>query len=112
MNEGKDNNTGFWTRLIQGHYGLAKTYWLFGIAGGVVVYILTIAVGAVDGGIGMLLGVGLAVLAYFVIWAIGVWRAATLYQGRRLWAILAKVAVILGVLQWVLYLGMMMFLAA
>ena len=83
MNEGKNNNTGFLTRFIQGHYGLAKTYWLFGIAGGVVVYILTTAVVAADGGLGMFLGIGLATLAYFVIWAIGVWRAATLYDGRR-----------------------------
>ena len=111
MLEENKNNAGFWTKLIQGHYGLAKTYWLFGIAGGVVILILTSAIAFADGGIGMLLGVGLAALAYFVIWAIGVWRAATLYQGRRLWAILAKVAVILGVLQSVLYLGMM-FLAA
>jgi hypothetical protein len=65
------------------------------------------AVTAADAGIVTLLGVTLVAFAYFVIWAIGVWRASNLYQGRKLWAILAKVAVILSVVQSTVYLGIM-----
>ena len=57
--------------------------------------ILTVATAA-GGGFGIIVGLLLAFLAYSIVQVIGLWRASNLYEGRKLWAILAKVAVILG----------------
>jgi hypothetical protein len=89
-------NSGFWTKLIQGHYGLAKTYWLFGVLAVVVFQIILTVATAAGGGFGIIVGLLLAFLAYSIVQVIGLWRASNLYEGRKLWAILAKVAVILG----------------
>ena len=43
-------------------------------------------------GVGTYLVVWLVNLVYFVFWFKGLWRAASVYDGRRLWAILAKIS--------------------
>lgn len=89
-------NAGFWTKLIQGHYGLAKTYWLFGVLVTIVFQIILTVATAAGGGFGIMVSLLLAFLAYSIVQIIGLWRASNLYEGRKLWAILAKVAVILA----------------
>lgn len=59
---------------------------------GVVVNIITNVIASI-GGLVILM---LAYTAYEIPVIMGVWRAANKYQGSKIWAILAKIAVVLG----------------
>lgn len=86
-------------RLASGEYGLAKTYWLFGVGVGflasVLLQILS-AVGAPDGLLGIF---GFAAISYNCLVLKGVWEAANQYRGPSFWAVLGKIAVVVGALQ-------------
>ncbi len=83
---------GFFWKLANGDFGLAKTYWVYGVLVGVVVNIITNVVTSI-GGLVILI---LAYTAYQIPVIMGIWRAANKYQGPKIWAILAKIAVVLG----------------
>ena len=81
----------FLGKLWRGDYGLARTFWLWGF-----VYPLALLLGL------MLLGLMsegrfelaqyialLAMLGYWAMWHVGLWRAAFMYEGLKLWPILA-----------------------
>jgi hypothetical protein len=85
---------GFWSRLSSGDFGLAKTYWLYGVLVGVIVNISSNAVTSAD----TLILLILAYAIYSVPVLMGIWNAASKYEGLQLWAILAKIATILGAL--------------
>jgi len=89
----------FFRKLRDGDFGLAKTYWVFAVV------------------IGSLLGIIMNILSYipilgfffalFVIFYqitawIGIWRASYRYHGPKVWAVLARVVVVLG---WIWMLG-------
>lgn len=79
--------------LKDGDFGLAKTYWLFGVLGNLLISIT----------LNFLTGLAMAIyslfsLAYGVTVLLGIWNAANRYTGFKLWAILAKLAAILGFL--------------
>lgn len=83
----------FFTKLANGDFGLAKTYWLFGVAAG---FVLNVTLrGFTSVGVVMLLF--LIYTAYMAFVFLGVWRASDKYTGRKVWAVLAKVATVLGV---------------
>lgn len=86
-------------KLWRGEYGLAGTFWLWGL-----VYVLLIALAmllvfsyalraAYDPSFGTAAFVVLAMLVvvwgYSIVWAVGLWRAAFAYNGPRLWSVLA-----------------------
>ncbi len=81
--------------FIAGNLGLAKTYWLFGVIGSVVVrFIITfIIISGVNPIIAIVIGFGYSI----IVW-IAVWNSATSYEGLKLWAILAKISVVFGIL--------------
>jgi len=80
--------------LKDGDFGLAKTYWLFGVLGNFLIglpgnlltNLVPIAIYSVFS------------LAYGVTVLLGIWNSANRYTGFKLWAILAKLAAILGFL--------------
>ena len=76
--------------LWNGRFGLAKTYWLWGILSGIP---WGIALSLVTPGSNLAILVVLAVFAYYIIIHVGIWRAASEYKGAKVWAILAKTAV-------------------
>lgn len=85
---------GFFQKLSNGDFGLAKTYWLYGVLVGSV---LNLALNFVTSS--KLWGFLLLVLvytAYEIPRLMGTWRAANRYEGRKLWAILAKISTILS----------------
>ena len=84
---------GFFGKLSNGDFGLAKTYWRYGIGVQVVVRIATIFIPY----FGLLVIVSLAHTAYAIPLFMGIWRAANKYEGSKIWATLAKANVILGV---------------
>lgn len=81
------------TKLWTGHAGLARTYWGWGILGG---FLWGIAISFLTPGSLPAVLVMLAFTAYFTLVSTGTWRAATLYQGKAVWARLAKVAAAFG----------------
>jgi len=107
---GETNNSaevpsrGFFGKLVNGDYGLAKTYWLFGV----LVAAIVIVVINVPMPIGWYLTIGIAAIPYNILVYIGIWAAANKYQGHKAWAVLAKIAVIAGTI-WMLIQGMATF---
>ena len=78
------------SNLWNGRFGLAKTYWLWGVFSGIP---WGIALSLVKPGSNLAILVVLAVFVYYVIVHFGIWRAASEYEGAKAWAILAKIAV-------------------
>ena len=76
--------------IWNGRFGLAKTYWLLGVLPG---FILGMVLPLVKLGRSIGILVLVAIFVYCVIVNVGIWRAASEYEGAKLWAILAKIAV-------------------
>ena len=103
--------------LWRGQYGLAKTWWLVGLVGTMLLNLvsgpLNAAVAATPpdgiGGIALRLAallVGAFGIIYGVIVTVAIVRAATAYSGRRLWprlTITATAAAWLGALMFVAF---------
>ena len=71
----------FFSKLTSGDFGLAKTYWLFGVVVGIVLNLIIKFTPSIGG---LLVILALAVV-YQVMVLLGVWRAANRYQGRKAW---------------------------
>ena len=98
-------------KLWRGEYGLAGTFWLWGL-----VYILLIALsmllvvsyalhGARDPSVGtaafVMLPMLVVVWGYSIVWAVGLWRAAFAYNGPKLWSVLACLVPVLTIVSMV-----------
>lgn len=89
---GETRQKGFVSKLVNGDFGLAKTYWLYGFVVGLIINVLTRIIPSL-GALAVILAVA---IPYQVMVLLGVWRAADKYEGRKAWAILAKIATVLG----------------
>jgi hypothetical protein len=83
--------------LWEGNLGLAMTYWVYGVLGGIVWGVGIAALepdprGALTSPVWFFFA-----LYYFTVY-VGIWRAANKFVGNKVWAILAKFAVIVVVL--------------
>ncbi|MGB4069787.1 MAG: hypothetical protein WBK08_17295 [Nitrospira sp.] len=83
---------GFFGRLVTGEFGLARTYWIYGVLVGLVVGLAMRLIPS----IGLLAIILLMYTAYQTLVLLGAWRAANKYIGSFVWVVLAKVAVALG----------------
>ena len=83
---------GFFQKLSSGEFGLAKTYWLYGV---VVGFVLSLGIKAITS-MGLLTIIILTYAAYQTLVLSGTWRASNKYEGWKVWAALAKVAVVIG----------------
>ena len=88
---------GFFGRLLAGDYGLPVTFWVFAVLVGFLFNFIMSALMVVPG-IGHAIGLLLLLLwtPYGIMVLVGTWRAATRYTGPAVWAVLAKLVVILG----------------
>jgi hypothetical protein len=96
----------FFVRLFKGDISLPVTYWVFGVLiGGVGFWIVlevielnyaTIATSS--SGIWLTQGFYWFIIACSLYILIAIWRSAGKYSGKAVWAILARVAVVLGAL--------------
>lgn len=90
------------TKLWNGNYSLAKTYWLFYV---LIWGIFSIPIRWFDATneklqteyVQLVMFSLCLFVAYGSIVLVGLWRSASKYDGRRLWAILAKIIVCIGV---------------
>lgn len=98
----------FVRKVWRGDYGLARTFWGLGLGVSIAVGLLLSSLG---GGEAVLVGV--LHLGYTVVVLVGIWRAATQYEGLKIWSILAKASVVLvpGLLVLGLSLGWLWILA-
>lgn len=85
---------GFFTKLSRGNYGLAETYWLYGVLVGVIVNIVF----SILKSPGIIALAFLGYIAYEIPVIMGIWRSATKYTGPRIWAVLAKAVCVLSAL--------------
>lgn len=84
----------FFKKLRNGDFGLFKTYWLYGVGVGVVANIIG---GQITSNFG--LGTfGVIYSLYGTQTALGLWRSAKKYQGRKLWAVFGR---IVAVFSWI-----------
>ena len=92
----KANNENFFVKFWNGDLSLPMSYWLVGV-------VFSVVVGFVIGAI--VIATGLhedAMFGFLIPWyiytTVGIWRSSDKYKGPKFWAILAKIAVIFGVL--------------
>lgn len=85
--------------MMNGQERLVITYWVWGVIG---TFVISFVLGFLAGmfGFSLLIVYGLT-LVYWIPVALGIWRSSDAYQGNKIWAILAKVAIVLGALSWV-----------
>ena len=90
--------------LWRGDLTLVKTYWLFGVVGGIFFHIAFTyieyqsAVFSTGFGPAFVFGLVIFFFTYSAFILVAIWRSANKYQGLQRYAILAKVGVILGVM--------------
>lgn len=80
-------------KVWEGNERLVLTFWLWGVVGGFIVrFVVFLLLGS------MPVLAGIIVLPYQVFIWVGVWRSSDNYKGANIWALLAKILVVLGVL--------------
>lgn len=90
------NDKGFFRKLANGDFKLAKTFWLCGVLAGFILNNLTHILLKFNSSGAMLAIVFFAYTTYEIPLIMGTWRAAYKYQGPKVWAVLAKYAVLPG----------------
>lgn len=93
-----ENNTqtSFLSNLIKGEIALWKTYWLFGVIGNIIATILINIFAQFSEA--LFLVTLIVVIVYKIGVFIAIWNSASKYLGSKIWAILSKIMVVLGVL--------------
>jgi len=90
--------------LWRGDVPLVKTYWLFGVAVGILFNVAFIYIeyqpAAFASAFGQVFVLGLAVFVfvYSAFICVAIWRSANKYQGLQRYTVLAKISVIFGVM--------------
>jgi hypothetical protein len=87
----------FVAKLWKGNFGLAMTYWVYGVLGGIVWSVSILALNAekesdLEKFIFFLMG------AYYFVIYVGIWQSANKFTGSKVWAVLAKFVVVIVVL--------------
>ncbi|MEL0660834.1 hypothetical protein V6255_17000 [Psychromonas arctica] len=96
------NQKYFFGKLYQGHFGLAKTVWLYGVLVNIT-YLITVNIFNLfktNTTPQELILFTLLALAYNLIYMSGAWEAAEKYQGRHLWVALTKCLLIIEYFIW------------
>ena len=90
----------FLLRLKTGGFGLVKTFWIYGIAVELVLLPIWIAIPLFatswSSPLHLLIPLTLLYVSYKYFQLVGVWNAASTYQGKGIWAGLAKMSVAIG----------------
>ena len=82
----------FLAKIASGYFGLAKTFWVYGFMVRVVASVLLNIITSTTG-----------FVIFFIVYSVyetlvlmGIWNASDNYKGLAIWAVLAKVTVVLG----------------
>ena len=89
-------NKHYFQKFFDGELSLPHSYWLVGVVYsfgvGIILAILMIGFNLPERAANVL------ALPWLVFVTIGIWKSATNYKGAKGWAILAKIAVVIGVI--------------
>lgn len=100
----------FLKALWRGEVALGKTYWLYGAVGSLLLFGIPGIIFGVSGLYERTDPVALFTLviygfvlapAYTIFISVAIWRSSNNYHGNQLLAVLAKVAVVFGILSWI-----------
>ena len=98
-----DINKNFLLKLKDGDYGLAKTFWLYGILVNIVFKVSGAFAGSYSE---KLFGIVWAIhTIYLIIWIIGLHKSANRYKGSKVWAVLGYIMVIIWALNTLIMAG-------
>lgn len=81
----------YFSKFIHGNFGLAKTYWLFGVFARLVVFIIITKSGDYSAKLSGVIIV--TYIAYSIIWLLAMFNAARLYKGLKIWSVLAFIMI-------------------
>ena len=91
----KSQNENFFVRFWNGDLSLPMSYWGVGVGIGLIfgfsIGIFTVSVGMSEDAMWGFL------IPFQIYTVVGIWRSADKYKGAKFWAILAKVAVVFGI---------------
>ena len=86
----------FFTKFWYGDLSLPMSYWVVGLAGGIIVsipvLILVIATGMPD------LMMNVILLPWVIYVSVGCWCSSEKYKGPKFWSVLVKFLVIIGII--------------
>ena len=85
----------FFAEVMAGDFGLGATYWFLGVVGGLLLMLPIWVVRDALGQPGVASILSLIYLAYIIPVMIGVWNAAGKYEGRKVWAVAARIVVVI-----------------
>ena len=89
-------NSNLFVAFWNGDVSLVKSYWLIGVLLTIgVVFVATFLVIAAGLQFEAMFGIYIPWVIYITV---GIWRSADKYKGPKYWAILAKIAMVIGVL--------------
>lgn len=96
-------NSNLFLRLLKGNVPLATTYWGYGVLVGILFNCISLAIEynyfAMEEKLEtIILGYYFFVLAYQIFISIAIWNSAGNYKGKKIWAILARIMVVLSVI--------------
>jgi len=83
---------GFIKQLIDGDFGLAKTYWLYFVLGSNLLWLL-LMFPISSSSLGLIVVSMLAGISYDIVVLTGIWNSASRYTGSKIWSVLAKIIV-------------------
>ena len=93
-----DSNTSLILRFWNGDVPLWKSYWLVGSLASIPIWFLINLVYVFSFGLAFAISIGFQVFLY-----VGIWRSSDKYEGSKIWSVLAKVAIIFGLILSLLY---------
>jgi len=91
------NKKGFFSKLASGDYGLAMTYWVYGVLVSLVVQVIFRGLEEAQF-LELILFLSLPVIGYALVQMCGVWNASLRYDGPVIFSLMAKITVVLGAL--------------
>ena len=92
----KSQKENFFVRFWNGQLSLPMSYWGVGVGLGI---LFGVIVGLFIGSIGMSDDAMYGFFIPFQIFTVvGIWRSSNNYKGPKFWAVLAKIAIVIGVL--------------
>lgn len=97
MKKKKKVKKNYFNKFWDGELSLPVSYWLFG-------FVYPFLIGFFCFFVGTIIGISenvliLLILPWTIFWAVGCWRSSDRYKGLMLWSVLAKISIVLSVVQ-------------
>lgn len=88
-------STDLFSQVVNGDYGLATTYWVYGFLAALL-WAVAIAAISPEPGSTLFKAVFFLFAVYYIIVYTGIWNAASKYKGPKVWAIISKFHVLMA----------------